>query len=361
MSEFAYELATLMDAQARAVPGHADGPYSMPWYLVIGEPGTGRSSAIKALNLSWPRGDGPVPMTQPQPACTYWLPEKAVFIEPQSLVVGPNRGHTKLQELCYELKVKRPREPVDGIVLVVSAASLADFSDEAVERYGKAVRTYLVEIAQALGADVPCYVVASGYDDLWGFGDVFQWTQERRDEEAWGFSLPVQLPDAKTPERVRTALEALTARIESMCFAKLSSEDPSDVRARAFQHLSEARDVMQKLIEFMNVITMANAFERAPWVRALVLGSAIPGTGQRLRHKVPDFQQMGLAPPNQSGTPQPGGMPMHALLEAVLLPERDIVPTRVRWRDDKLFLIALALGVLAWIGFVVMMVLRAKA
>ena len=70
---------------------------------------------------------------------------------------------------------------------------------------------------------------------------------------------------------------------------------------------------------------------------------------------------MGLAPPNQSGTPQPGGMPMHALLEAVLLPERDIVPTRVRWRDDKLFLIALALGVLAWIGFVVMMVLRAKA
>ena len=361
MSAFAYELATLLAAQSHATPGHPDGANSMPWYLVVGEPGSGRSSAVKALNLSWPRGDAPVPMNQPQPACTYWLAEKAAFIEPGSSVMGPNRGHTKLQELCHELKVKRPREPIDGIVLVVSTTNLADSGDEGTARYGRALRTYLVEIAQALGADVPCYVVVSSFDDLWGFGDVFQWTHERRDEEAWGFSLPVELPDSKTPERVRSDLEALSARVESMCFAKLSAEVSSDVRARAFQHLSEARRVMARLSEFMDVITMANAFERAPWVRALVLGSALPGTGQRLRHNVGVLQQMGLAPPDQSGTPQPGGMPMHAMLDTVMLQERDIVPTRTRWRDDKLIVFAMIVGVLAWIGFAVMMVMRMRA
>jgi type VI secretion system protein ImpL len=33
---------------------------------------------------------------------------------------------------------------------------------------------------------------------------------------------------------------------------------------------------------------------------------------------------------------RPGGLPIHAFVPTVVLPEREIVPLRVRWRDDKL-------------------------
>ena len=52
MTAFAYEVATLLQAQAQAKPDDPEGAYAMPWYLVLGEPQTGKSSAIKALNLS---------------------------------------------------------------------------------------------------------------------------------------------------------------------------------------------------------------------------------------------------------------------------------------------------------------------
>jgi type VI secretion system protein ImpL len=355
MTAFAYELATLLQAQEQATGGHPDGAYALPWYLVLGEPGTGRSTAIKALNLSWPRGDQPVQMQMPEKMCSYWIPEKAVFIEPESNVVGPARSEGRLAELCAELMVKRPREPIDGIVVVVNAELLADSGERATEEYGKQLRRYLVEVAQALGADVPSYVVVTGYDGLWGFGDAFQWTPERRDEEPWGFALPVGMPAEQTPDRVREELEGLLARVESVCFAKLSSDDTAEARTRAFQHLAEARDLMLRLGEVMKTLTMGNAFERAPWIRALIMGGGLPGTGHKLRHNAQYFSSMGMALPQQSGTAQPGGMPMHALLDAVLIPERDIVPTKLRWRDDKLSvalwvltLLAVLCGAAAW-------------
>jgi type VI protein secretion system component VasK len=357
VTAFAYELATVLRAQEQARPGDPEGAYAMPWYLVIGTPGSGRTTAIKALSMSWPYGDTAIPMNLPEQLCTYWMPEKALFIEPEAVVVGPNRTHGKLQELCTELKDKRPREPIDGIVLVVSAQQLADSTDDAVEELAKELRRYLIEVAQALAADVPVYVVVTAYDALWGFGDAFKWTPERRDEEPWGFALRLDVPPAEAPDHVKQELEGLGARIESMCFAKLADEDPAEVRARAFQHLLEARALLRKLTDFMHIIAMANAFERAPWVRALVLGSGTPGTGNQLRYYMAELTSMGLQAPAASGTPQPGGMPMHALIDAVLLPERDLVPTRVRWRDDILLIILLIGGILAWIALIVVMVI----
>jgi type VI secretion system protein ImpL len=358
MTTFAYELATVLQHQAQARPGDPEGPYAMPWYLVIAEPGHGRTTAIKALNMSWPHGDGPINLQMPTPQCSCWIPEKAVFIEPGDAVLGPKRQQGQLAELCEELKTKRPREPVDGMILVVSAQFLADSTEDGVQTYATGLRRYLIEVMQALAADIPVYIVVTSYDSLWGFGDAFQWTAERRDEEPWGFSLRPNVAASDAPEYVRQELEGLSARIESTCFAKLSSEDQWDGRTRAFQHLIEARDLMHKLGSFMEVITMGNAFERAPWVRALAIGSGIPGTGQRLRHGQATFANMGLYAPQQSGTPQPGGMPLHALLDSVLLPERDIVPTRMRWRDDILLIALIAFGVLAWITAIAALFVR---
>jgi type VI secretion system protein ImpL len=196
-------------------------------------------------------------------------------------------------------------------------------------------------------ADVPTYVVLTRYDTLWGFAEVFQWTPERRREDPWGFTLPFDTESQNAVPRIQQELEGLNARFEAYCLYKLLSEDPPEQRMRAFQHLAEVRALIEKLRQLLGIVFMANAFERAPWARAAIVGNAVPGTGDRLRAGVTRFLNMGLAqPPPAPAAPRPGGLPIFAFMKIVVLPEKDLVPLRTRWRDDRIIVIAMVVGIL---------------
>jgi type VI secretion system protein ImpL len=327
--------------------------YAVPWYLVVGDPGTGRSTAIRSQFLTWSGGDGPLDIGVATPFCTYWMADEAVFIEPESRVLGPRRDPTLLEALCKELIDKRPREPLDGIIVVLNAAAFADAEEENVQAYAKAMRETLVEIGRHLGVDVPTYVILTRFDTIWGFADVFQWTRERQREDPWGFTLSPETPAQEALPKIREEIDGLMARFEMFCFAKLSTEDPVETRVRAYQHLVEVREFLDRLRVLFGVLAMPNAYERVPWFRAMAIGSAVPGIGDRQRAGVARFHAMGLAaaPPPQGM--RPGGLPIHALVKTVVIPERDLVPLRVRWRDDLTVLIAAGLALLVLITAVI--------
>lgn len=347
---FVYEIAAVHAAVQQMKPGDPKGIYAIPFYLVIGEPGSGRSNALRAMNLTWPTGDGTVRTGLPQQYCTYWMAQEAVFIEPQTQIVGPQRDAPALGMLCTELRTARPREALDGVLLVMSVPEFVDLDESGLERYAMTIRKYLIEIGQALDADVPVYIVVSRYDALWGFADVFQWNKDRVREDPWGFVMPPDVLTSDAKPKMDEELAGLGARFEAFCLAKLSSDDPPDQRARAYQHLVESRLVMEKLRTILHIVGAANAYERAPWIRSLTIGSAQPGTGDKLRAGVARFYSMGYAPPVFTPPARPGGLPMHQYMQMVVLPDKDIVPTRTRWRDDKLIVISFIVGAVLFVA-----------
>lgn len=352
MSVFAYEIAAVNTAVERGYPDHRLGIYAVPWYLVLGNPTSGRSTALHAMNLSWSTGgDGPLKIGLPQQLCTYWMPKEAVFIEPEGTVLGKDRQPDQLAQLCTELMTARPREPIDGILLVLNIADFIDLDENALETYANDLRKYMVEVGRTLQTDVPVYVVLTRYDVIWGFAEVFQWNADRQKEDPWGFTLPPDTPSQDARERLKVELEGLNARLEAYCLAKLCGEDQPEQRVRSFQHLAEVRVLTEKLRAVFAILAMANAYERAPWIRAVALGCALPGgNGNRLRAGVARFFNMGLQQGSAAPvTQRPGGLPFHAFMSRVILPERDIVPLRSRWREDKVFMFGLIAAGLFWV------------
>src|SRR5262249_55625323 len=151
------------------------------------------------------------------------------------------------KELASQLLSSRPREPLDGIILLINIAAFIDLDERGLENYANGLRRYLVEVGQALQSDVPVYIVLTRYDTLWGFAEVFQWGADRKNEDPWGFTLPLDTEPNKAQARIFEQLVGLNARLEAFCLAKLSSEDNAEQRVRAFQHLAEVRAFMEKL------------------------------------------------------------------------------------------------------------------
>jgi type VI secretion system protein ImpL len=363
MTAFAYEIASVLAEVQRRHPSHAEGIYALPWYMVVGNPGSGRTTALHALHLTWDGGDGPFQTNAPTKLCTYWIPKEAVFIEPESTVMGPGRQPGQLAELCEELRTARPREPIDGIILLLNIADFIDLEEQKLEDWANGLRRHLVEINQTLHAEVPTYVVITRYDALWGFAEVFQWTPERKKEDPWGFNLPLDTPSQESQPKIKEHLGGLNARIENFCLARLCSDDPPEYRIRAFQHLAEVRALTERLRQVFATIGMANSFERAPWIRAVTIGSALPGGGgDRMRAGVGRFLNMGLsqAPPAPVSQ-RPGGLPLHAFMSDVILPERDLVPLRTRWRDDKIVQFAGIFAAVLWLATLIAAIVFAMA
>lgn len=354
---FTPEIDAVLAAVAQKHPNEKP-PYQVPWYLVIGDPGTGRSTAVRSQFLTWSSGDGPLRPATSTPFCTYWMADECVFIEPEGHVLGPRRDPALLAELCNELIRKRPREPLDGIILVLNVAAFADMDEANVQAYAKSMREALVEIGRHFGVDVPTYVVTTRFDTIWGFADVFQWTAERKREDPWGFTLPQETPPQEALPKIREELDGLHARFEMFCFAKLAGEDPVDTRIRAYQHLVEVRELLDRLRALFGTLAMPNAYERVPWLRAMAIGSAVPGVGDRQRAGVAKFQSMGLYPGAMPQGMRPGGLPIHALVKTVVIPEKDLVPLRVRWRDDLVMLIVSGLAALVWIAAIVLAIVK---
>lgn len=342
MSLFNREIEALRAATARVTGGRA---YGIPWYLVIGEPRVGKSTVIRKMNLSF-TSEGPLQLGSE--TCTYWLAKEAVFIECGERISGPNRNPDYIVSLCEALKSARPREPLDAILLVLSATDVAELEGERLEAHAQILRSYLVEACRTIGADIPVYVIVNRYDTLWGFAEVFGWNQDRAKEEAWGFIVPPDTPSQATAPRVDEGIDQLNARIEAMCLTKLSSDEGVEQRIRAFQHLVEARVFTNKLREVMKVVGISSAYERAPWMRALIAGSSVPGVGDRIRAGVQRFVNMGLAqnPYDPHRSARPGGLPLFDFVPTVVIPEKELVPLKIRWRDDLVTIVGLILGIL---------------
>lgn len=350
------EISAALAAVAQKHPSKRP-PYQVPWYMVIGEPGTGRTTALRSQFLTWPQGEGPLPPATSTPFCTYWMAEECLFIEPEGHVLGPRRDPALLEQLCIELGRKRPREPLDGLILVMNIAQFADMDEPNVQAYARSLREVLVEIGRHFGFDVPTYVIATRFDTIWGFADVFQWTGERTREDPWGFTLPQETPPQECLPKIQEELDGLMARFEMFCFAKLAGEEPVETRIRAYQHLVEVRELMDRFRTLYGTLAMPNAYERVPWLRAMAIGSAVPGVGDRQRAGVARFQSMGLYPANPPQM-RPGGLPIHAIVKTVVIPEKDLVPLRVRWRDDLVMLIVSGVAALVWIVAIVMAIVK---
>ncbi len=172
--------------------------YAMPWYLVLGLPGCGKSSLIHRANPANklnPRLDTELRDVAQDQLIDIWLGEHAVILDPAGELLsqsepqsGPEqeplaRKHERLWlHLLNWLNESRRRQPLNGLVLTVDLAWLAGASVAERKAYAQLMRSRLQEVSVTMNTRLPLYVVFTKLDMLRGFDVVYgQLDKETRD------------------------------------------------------------------------------------------------------------------------------------------------------------------------------------
>jgi type VI secretion system protein ImpL len=164
--------------------------YVLPWYLVIGESGSGKTTAIKSARLSSPFVD--VSRTSGISGtrnCDWWFFEQAILIDTAgryAIPVDESRDKEEWQKFLTLLARYRKKEPLNGLVVTVSANKLLESGREALEEDGRSIRSRIDQLMQVLGARFPVYVLVTKCDLIQGMTQFCDHLPEKALDQAMG-------------------------------------------------------------------------------------------------------------------------------------------------------------------------------
>jgi type VI secretion system protein ImpL len=164
--------------------------YVLPWYMVIGESGSGKTTALTSARLSSPFAE--ISRTSGISGtrnCDWWFFEQAIVIDTAgryAIPIDEGKDKEEWQKFLGLLIKYRKREALNGLVVTVSADKLLQAGAEALEEDGRDIRRRIDELMRVLGARFPVYVLVSKCDLVQGMTQFCDKLPEKSLDQAMG-------------------------------------------------------------------------------------------------------------------------------------------------------------------------------
>ncbi len=200
--------------------------YKLPWYVIIGESGSGKTEAIRHSEIDFPPGlnkehqgtGGTVNMD-------WWFTNRGVILDTAGSMLFPEAGAAETpewQEFLRLLKKARPQCPVNGLFLVLSIESLIKDSAERIAQKATRLAQHLDLIQRTLDVRFPVYLLVTKSDLLTGFREFFDSIDDPLlQHQIFGWSNPDPLDSPFRPDLIEQHLGGVAERLRRRRLALL--------------------------------------------------------------------------------------------------------------------------------------------
>ncbi|QDL54682.1 type VI secretion system membrane subunit TssM [Rhodoferax aquaticus] len=275
--------------------------YELPWYMIIGTPGAGKSSVLLNSGLQFPvaeqMGVASAQLTLSQSAgtqnCAWWFTNEAVLIDTAGRFTNPQDGRSQQasgddapeasdeqrnvaewQGFLRVLRQVRPRAPINGALLAVDVSKLLVEDAAKSMLHAAQLRARLNELREQLGIRFPVYVVLTKTDLLRGFAEYFGSLTSEARTQVWGFTLPWQDggPLAEAPvlaSQLEQELRALQSRIAQGVAIRLQEEFDLDRRQALYVFAQELAAVIPSLVTLLDAVFADSRYDTTQLTHSL--------------------------------------------------------------------------------------------
>ncbi|WP_431257417.1 type VI secretion system membrane subunit TssM [Roseateles chitinivorans] len=335
--------------------------YELPWYLIIGAPGSGKTTALRHSGLNFPladqMGDHAIRGVGGTRHCDWWFTDQAVLIDTAGRFTtqdsDPTNDKATWSGFLQMLRRSRPRQPINGALVTVSVTDLLSRSPAERAQHAATVRARVQELQKDLDIRFPVYLLVTKADLLSGFMDYFATADKDQRAAPWGFTFP---RSSTSPLAGYGAeFDALEQRLQNGLIDRLQAERDPQRRARIYGFPAQFASLRALLAEFAEGVFAPSPYEAQPLLRGVYFVSGTQeGTPiDRVLGSVARSYQIEnavLAPNQASGR----SYFLNRLLSEVVFAEAGLGGTHRGWerRRNALALAGYAVVAVAGIGLI---------
>ena len=272
-------LSTLKRARLGGKSGRFQYLYQLPWYIIIGPPGSGKTTALINSGLRFPLGAGKVRGVGGTRNCDWWFTDEAVMIDTAGRYTTQD-SHEEVDRAAWRgfldlLKKHRKRRPINGAFVALSLADLMQQTEEERTAQALAIRQRIQELHEHFGIRFPIYVLFTKADLIAGFIEFFNDLGQEERAQVWGATFPMDDPanPQGVVERFNSEFELLEQRLNDRLVERLQDERDPQRRDLIYTLPQQFGSLRQVADRFLTEVFQPSRYEERVLLRGFYFTS----------------------------------------------------------------------------------------